>query len=64
MALALAVAGYFAGLDLTEAAGIGVLAWLGLFGSNCLIALIRFRWFVKRCVREGFEDSIRMTRAA
>jgi hypothetical protein len=49
-------------LDFMKAGGIGLLAWLWLFGGNYLIALVRFRWFVKGCVREGFAGSIRTPR--
>jgi hypothetical protein len=58
--IATAMALLFTGLthsarfDLDAAAGIGFMAWLWLFGGNYLITLVRFRWFVKRCVREAF----------
>ena len=64
MALCAAVVVYSGRLDFMRAAWIGVLAWLWLFGGNYLIALIRFRWFVKGCVREGLAGSIRTPRAA
>ncbi|HEY3145675.1 MAG TPA: hypothetical protein VGJ75_04960, partial [Dongiaceae bacterium] len=51
-------------LNLAQSAGIGLLGWLWLFGVNYLITLVRFRWFVKRCVREGFEDWSRLARTA
>jgi hypothetical protein len=40
--------------DLSATAGIGFMACLWLFGGNYFITLVRFRWFVKRCVREAF----------
>jgi hypothetical protein len=51
-------------LDLAQSAGIGLLGWLWLFGGSYLITLVRFRWFVKRCVREGFEVWSRLARTA
>lgn len=56
MALGAVMVACFGNSDFARAAGIGLLAWLWLFGGNYLIALVRFRWFVKRCVRKGFED--------
>lgn len=62
MATAIAVSGVVValsgGLDLATAAGVGSVAWLWLFGANYLIALMRFRWFVRGCVRAGFAASI------
>jgi hypothetical protein len=64
MALFIAVGVYSADRDLVRAAGIGLLAWAWLFGANYVVALLRFRWFVKDCVREGLAESSRMPRAA
>ena len=64
MALACAVFAGSAGFDTVHSVGIGLLAWLWLFGGNYLIALVRFRWFVKRCVREGFESRDQVPGAA
>jgi len=64
MALCATAAVYSGDRDLIRAAGMGLLAWLWLFGANYLIALVRFRWFVKSCVRDGFAGSMRTPRAA
>jgi hypothetical protein len=60
MALAAVVVVLSVSLDVMTAAGIGVLAWLWLFGGNYAIAWVRFRGFVKRSVREGFEKASRI----
>lgn len=64
MALAAVAVTLSARLDFEKAVGIGFLAWLWLFGGNYIITLVRFRWFVKRCVGERFADSRRNQRAA
>lgn len=64
MALAFVVFSLYGNLDLMAAGGVGLLAWLWLFGANYLTALVRFRWFVRGCVREGFAGPNRMPRAA
>ena len=64
MALAAVAATLFARVDLKMAIGVGVLAWLWLFGANYVITLFRFRGFVTRSVREGFARSNRAPRAA
>lgn len=53
-ALVLVAVTYAARIDLSTAGTIGFMLWLWLFGSNYLITLVPFRWFVKRCVREAF----------
>lgn len=64
MALCGVVAVYSAERDLTHAAEIGLLVWLWLFGASYLITVLRFRWFVRGCVREGLTASIGTPRAA
>lgn len=64
MALFAAMAVYSGDHNLIRAAGMGLLAWLWLFGANYLVTLVRFRWFVKRCVGEKLEDLRRNQRAA
>lgn len=63
MALCGAVAIYSVDRDVVRAAGIGLLVWSWLFGANYLITLLRFRWFVKECVRDGLAGSIGTPRA-
>ncbi len=58
MALAAVAFSLSGSVDLVTAAGVGLLAWLWLFGANYLVALVRFRWFVRECVRDGFAASI------
>jgi hypothetical protein len=53
-ALVLVAVTYGARIDLSAAGTIGFMLWLWLFGGNYLITLVRFRWFVKRCLREAF----------
>lgn len=63
MALCATAAVYSGDRDLIRAAGMGLLAWSWLFGASYLMTLVRFRWFVKSCVREGFAGSIRSPRS-
>jgi hypothetical protein len=64
MALGAVLVSLSGNLDLMRAAGIGLVAWLWLFGANYVIALVRFRWFVTRSVREGFTGADRLPRTA
>jgi hypothetical protein len=64
MALAAVAVTLSASLDLHTAIGIGFLAWLWLFGANYVIALVRFRAFATRSVREGFAMSSHKPQAA
>lgn len=53
-----------AALVVSRSIGIAMLAWIWLFGANYLITLARFRWFVERCVRDGFEERKRVPTSA
>jgi len=51
-------------LAVSRSFGVGAMAWLGLFGGNYVLAMIRFRWFVRRHVGATLEEWARLAKTA